>query len=202
MDVFKTAGYDVVATVYKLSRYGVPQLRKRLIAVGRLGGLPDAMKMWGLPESPIGSVREHFEKVGVPLEVSDYFAKPRTYESRSVWSTNELAPTVRSTNTAPRRHFFAPPRERKDKTVFDVNELSPTIRSNNSGPTQRTPDHPRNPVPPQDVKPLTERQRAIVQTFPPDYDWQGTKTALNTMIGNAVPPVFAECLGRWIGENA
>ena len=171
--IFADAGYDVSTTVYRMSRYGVPQLRRRLFAVGRLGGLPNTMRMWGPPETPVYSVREYFDNIGMALDI----------------------PHGESC-------YFAPPRGRNDKTVYSVDELARTIRSKNFGPSKGTPEHRGNPVSPHTVKPLTERQRAIIQTFPPDYDWQGSKTALNTMIGNAVPPAFAKALGGWILENA
>jgi site-specific DNA-cytosine methylase len=43
---------------------------------------------------------------------------------------------------------------------------------------------------------LTPAECAALQTFPPDYPWQGTQTAIYRQIGNAVPPLMAEQLGR------
>ena len=48
--------------------------------------------------------------------------------------------------------------------------------------------HPNDPVKSKKgIKPLSTHQRSLIQTFPPDYKFEGNKTDLEQMIGNAVP---------------
>ena len=66
--------------------------------------------------------------------------------------------------------------------------------------------HPADSAPlTPDIRTLTYQERSWVQTFPKDFVWEGTKTNLNQIIGNAVPVKLAEyianCIKKYIEEN-
>ena len=45
---------------------------------------------------------------------------------------------------------------------------------------------------PKQARTLTPREAARIQSFPDDFEFLGTQSSVYQMIGNAVPPVFAE----------
>jgi DNA (cytosine-5)-methyltransferase 1 len=83
------------------------------------------------------------------------------------------------------------------RAIYSVNEPSATIRTVNR-PMPKTYKLHKNDFVPIDgrVRALTEKERAIIQSFPPGFKWNATKTKLNELIGNAVPPLLAKAVGE------
>ena len=48
------------------------------------------------------------------------------------------------------------------------------------------------------IRPLSTFERSLIQTFPEDYKWVGTKTNIEQIIGNAVPVNLAFNVARAI----
>lgn len=66
--------------------------------------------------------------------------------------------------------------------------------------------HPGDPVASlEGIRPLTTLERSMIQTFPKDFDFEGTKTNVEQMIGNAVPVnlgyYVADAIFRYSGEQ-
>ena len=51
---------------------------------------------------------------------------------------------------------------------------------------------------PEANRPITHREAARLQTFPDDFEFEGSKIEIARQIGNAVPPRFASELARYV----
>lgn len=49
---------------------------------------------------------------------------------------------------------------------------------------------------------VTVQEAAILQSFPADWPWQGTKTAQYRCVGNAIPPLLAKVCLEAVGAIA
>lgn len=85
-------------------------------------------------------------------------------------------------------YYYRHPRSYARRGVFSVNEPSPTIRGVNRPIPSGYKLHPNDPVETLDgVRPLTTHERSMIQTFPEDFIFCGTRSEIEQMIGNAVP---------------
>ena len=95
--------------------------------------------------------------------------------------------------------YFRVPRSYARRGVFSIHEPCQTIRGVDRPIPSGYTGHPSDPVEigPR-VRALTVLERSYMQTFPETFVFQGTKTNLNQMIGNAVPVKLAEYIAHAI----
>lgn len=85
-------------------------------------------------------------------------------------------------------YYYRHPRSYARRGVFSVNEPSPTIRGVNRPIPSGYKLHQNDPVESlEGVRPLTTHERSMIQTFPEDFIFCGTRSEIEQMIGNAVP---------------
>lgn len=104
------------------------------------------------------------------------------------------------------KYYYRHPRSYVRRGIFSVDEPSATIRGVNRPMPKGYQLHPADPVKSlSGIRPLTSRERSMIQTFPEDFNFNGTKTDIEQMIGNAVPVnlgyFIAEAILRYTGET-
>lgn len=98
-------------------------------------------------------------------------------------------------------YYYRHPRSYARRGIFSIYEPSPTVRGVN------------RPIPPNytlhkgdatkelaKVRPLTTMERARLQTFPKNFEFIGSKTDLEQVIGNAVPVELASYVAGKLKE--
>ncbi len=126
--MFRQADFGLTKVRLDASYCGVPQRRHRFICIGRQGAPDDFLKealMSGLAQKPM-TVRDHS---GTTLGTDHYYLHPRFYDRRAIFSIDEPAPTIRTTqrNLPPRykRHKAdsADPSEARALTLGELAAL-------------------------------------------------------------------------------
>ncbi|WP_421133286.1 DNA cytosine methyltransferase [Alteromonas sp. A079] len=90
-------------------------------------------------------------------------------------------------------YYFRIPLNYNRRAVFSIYEPCVTIRGVDRPIPKGYKKHPGDLVEIGDkVRALTVKERSYIQTFPEEFNFFGTKTNMNLMIGNAVPVKLAE----------
>ena len=94
-------------------------------------------------------------------------------------------------------YYYRHPRNYSRRGVFSIDEPAPTMRGVNRPVPKGYPGHPNDACPvTEGLHALTTAERALIQTFPREYVWEGSKTDVEQMIGNAVPVNLAKFVAR------
>lgn len=229
VDELERLGYGVEAKVVETARYGVPQYRQRLILVavtdGRSFHWPDETwvdatapmetSLWDaigdLPDVEPGWRSGAQEPVAYdgPVTPFQHRARSKVRDTERHVVHDHITRSVRDddmeafTALTPEMKYSDLPdylkRYRDD--IFDDKykrlpkyDLSRTITAHiaKDGYWYIHPEHHRT---------LTIREAARVQTFRDDVRFSGPPTSALRQIGNAVPPLLAEHLGRAVLES-
>lgn len=226
LDPVIAAGYRVHLRKINAANYGVPQHRKRVLAIGGLGfdpsfpepthtafGAPGALlaarhlprtptfteALDGLPpvcDQPPGVPQGH---VGRPLEGAEL---ERALLLKPGHTMRDLPPELHHESyrrRALRRVMDGTPTERRGGAPAGVRRLKPDEPSKAiTGGARGEFLHPF------EHRPLTIRECARLQTFPDHFEFCGNMAEQAQLIGNAVPPrlaaVIARCLARDLTE--
>lgn len=99
-------------------------------------------------------------------------------------------------------HYYRHPRNYNRRAIYTIDEPSPTVRGMNRPVPPGYPGHPNDAKElDASVRALTTLERALIQTFPPNFKWCGNKTEMEQMIGNAVPVKLAEFVAKALAHH-
>lgn len=94
-------------------------------------------------------------------------------------------------------YYYRHPRNYSRRAVFSIDEPAPTMRGVNRPVPKGYPGHPNDACAvTEKLHALTTPERAMIQTFPSDFKWIGSKTDIEQMIGNAVPVNLAQYVAK------
>lgn len=167
----KSQAYAAARKMFKDAGYGLTEV------------LLDA-SFCGVPQK-----RKRFFCMGI-LGKSDGFAEKMISSHLS-----ERETTLRDYfgDTLDFEYYYRHPRNYNRRAIFSIDEPAPTMRGVNRPVPKGYPGHPNDACELNDtIRALTTLERSLIQTFPPDFKWVGSKTEMEQMIGNAVPVKLAE----------
>lgn len=217
LDPLISAGYRIHLRKVNAANFGVPQHRKRVIAIGGLGwdppfpspshsafGAPGAGLATGtLPRTPtLGEALE-----GLPTVSSECAAAMdhRAHTPGGAYQQRvSLLGEGQCMRDLPEELWHESYRRRARRRVMDG---TPTERRGGApaGLRRLRRDEPSKAITggaisefvhPTEDRPLTVRECARLQTFPDTFNFSGGRRDRIQLIGNAVPPLLAERLGR------
>lgn len=96
------------------------------------------------------------------------------------------------------KNYYRHPRSYKRRAVFSIDEPSPTIRGVNRPVPNGYRGHNGDKAAAPKTRPLTTRERALIQTLPKDFQLPSSKTAAEQLLGNAVPVGLARAVASAI----
>lgn len=212
------AGYRIHLRKINAANFGVPQHRKRVVAIGGLGWDPtfptSTHAAFGAPGAGGGNGRAliptptlgqalaglaAFESRGAPIADHTIRALSDDELRRA-----ELLSAGQSMRHLPEEFWHSSYKRRAFRRVMDG---TPTEKRGGApaGIRRLRADEPskaitggalRDFLHPTEHRSLTIRECAVLQTFPVDFKLCGTEAEKIQLVGNAVPPLLAQAIAR------
>lgn len=183
-------GYVVIPHLYNFADYGVPEFRERVLIVGIRSDTgfdfhhPRPTHGDGEGLLPYVTVGEAFQGVeDVPYNNEHLRIKERTAHVISL-----IPEGGNFTDIPANSPYYVHGMISHVYRRINRNEPSKTIIAQGGGGTWGY-HYPEN-------RPLTNRERARIQSFPDDFVFYGSTTEVRRQIGNAVPPVGVHALAN------
>lgn len=180
----KTAGYTIVPNLYKFEEYGVPQARHRIIVVGIRNDLASKYQ-YKVPSTELyqnvdNTARTAIENPPIPKDAFNNEIPRQTQRVKERLSY--IKPGQNAFNADLPDDLKLHVKGAKISQIYrrlDPDKPSYTVTGSGGGGTHMY--HWS------ELRALTNRERARLQTFPDDYEFLGPKESVRKQIGMAVP---------------
>lgn len=205
--IARDLGYEVDGRVLNAADYGVPQTRKRAIVIGSRIGKPSFPAQTHVDPLKRNLLTQHLPRWRTVRDAIGHL--PLTPTGRD-WhiGRNPTAKSLQRYKTVPAggNRWNLPPDlmpdcwKRKTKGGTDLfgrlwwDRPSVTIRTEFYKPEKGRYLHPVA------HRPITHLEASLLQTFPEDFKFCGTKINVGIQIGNAVPPLLAFAIASHVAS--
>lgn len=216
----KEKGYECHSALLDAADYGLPQYRKRTILVGcRKTALPFSFPPLTHGRPDLFGIRPHLclieaiddlPELAAGEECDHYKCPPKNSFQKAMRGSEQLLTEHNASNYGEKMReilsLIPPggsigdlPLRLRPKNYFGntyarllPNQPSPTITRNFGTPSSSRCVHPFQ------ERALSTREGARLQGFPDSYIFYGSKISKNLQIGNSVPPLLGEVVGKAI----
>lgn len=180
----RTAGYTIVPNLYKFEDYGIPQARHRIIVVGIRNDLASKYQ-YKVPSTELyqnfdNSARNAIENPPIPKDAFNNELPRQTKRVKERLSY--IKPGQNAFNADLPDDLKLHVKGAKISQIYrrlDPDKPSYTVTGSGGGGTHMY--HWS------ELRALTNRERARLQTFPDNYEFLGSKESVRKQIGMAVP---------------
>jgi DNA (cytosine-5)-methyltransferase 1 len=194
-------GYNIDHKVLKMSHYGVPQARRRMILLASRFGDIEVVKQ-ELDTSKMSTVRDAISFLPMVGESGDPLHDMTEKRSDKIKKFISMVPKDGGSRTDLAEEFQLECHKKTTgfKDVYGRmawDKPSPTITGGCISPSKGRFLHP------EEDRSITLREAALLQTFPKDYKFSfaSGKHGIAMMIGNALPPKFIEFHARILSRH-
>jgi DNA (cytosine-5)-methyltransferase 1 len=194
-NLLRAAGYWTWAGILNAADYGVPQTRRRAILIASLNGPVSPPEPTHAreaePPSLFGPGRLAWVSMAQALDwdTAPTVATRGNYQGNGGHTFDASGPSWTLTNST--RTWSLRVGNQSRATVRGAFEPAPTLLFGHALNDVSVLDATGVPM-----DRLSIPQASLLQSFPPDYPWAGSRTRVFEQIGNAVPPLLASAVIR------
>lgn len=187
IQAFQNIGYSVECKVLNAADFGVPQIRSRVIFIGRRDkGKISFPEPFQISHQTVGSAIGHFPKLAAGE------SDPHVVNHEAMNHSAQMLEKMAFVKNGGTRNDIPEPLRPKTGDIrkyirYDSNKPAVCI----TGDMRKVFHYEQN-------RALTVRELAALQSFPDNFVFCGNKIAQQQQVGNAVPPLLAKAIAKSI----